>query len=424
LYDRSKTTILFVPRNITQTMFSIPAQVRVIGPAAFGHCQAIQAVKFNGPVTTLGEGAFEGTSLKAFEFPKCLAEADNDVFLNCGELAEVTFERGSPLKRIREFAFAGTKIKVITIPQSVEIIERKAFATTGSLEEVRFEEGSACYCISIDAFWKSGIKVLTLPAKLLGYFFRCPNLAVFNVAKGNASFVWENEVLFSAQKTVIFFVARGLEERFEVQNNVTSIQRNAFADCGKITSVNFGEGSELRRIEARAFFASGLTAIRIPKKVIEIEDRAFSGCERLKHVEFQEGSELTRIGPEVFRHSGIEQFKGPPNLGWLECGVFAYAGSLHSVILPHKIVCVRPSTFNECNKLQSVTSELQTGTIIVQGRGFSSRFARERFHVKPGVTAVWLEADQLYPPIDRPAPPPKVQGEQYEKGKVHGSPPG
>lgn len=438
LYNKSRTALLFVPRNIAQTAFRIPPNVTSIGPYAFGDCRSIESVQFAGPVAVLGAGAFSGTSLKSFEFPASVLEAGEDLFGGCTALARVTFAAGTRLKRIPKAAFRGTAIQEITIPALVEMIESQAFATTQSLVEVKFEGGSECKYIFRDVFWQSTIRALAIPAKLellLGNFFRCPYLEVFNIDKNNRNFTWQNGILFNGAKTEIFFVAREIVGRFEMPNTVEAIHANAFADCVKITSVTFGEASALRRIEARAFGGSGLTEIRIPKRVIVIEENAFVDCEQLKHVDFTPDSELTRIGSEAFRRSGLEEFNGPPKLASLERGVFAYAYSLRNVVLPPGVVLIRPGTFTECGKLEMVTSRLGSGEIIVQGRGFSSRFDRAHFVHTHDVKVIWLEGDQLWPrrvvppppgPLPGPGPFPPVPGADvvYEKGKPHGTSPG
>ena len=60
---------------------------------------------------------------------------------------------------------------------------------------------------------------------------------------------------------------------------VTTIGSYAFSGCSSLTSIIFGENSQLTSIGERAFYdCSSLTSIVIPNNVTTIGSRAFSGC--------------------------------------------------------------------------------------------------------------------------------------------------
>jgi hypothetical protein len=68
--------------------------------------------------------------------------------------------------------------------------------------------------------------------------------------------------------------------------SVTFIGEKCFSDCGSLMSVTFESGSQLSRLEARAFYWTGLTSIHLPDSVTFIGEKCFSGCDPHMSVTF------------------------------------------------------------------------------------------------------------------------------------------
>ncbi len=118
---------------------------------------------------------------------------------------------------------------------------------------------------------------------------------------------------------------------------VTSIGKDAFSICTKLTSVTIP--NTVTRIEDDAFNRSGLTSITIPNSVKSIGNYAFSGCYKLISVTI--GNSVTTIGEYAF--SGCEK--------------------LTSVKIPNGVTSIRSYTFNECSSLNSATIPNSVTTI-------------------------------------------------------------
>jgi hypothetical protein len=79
-------------------------------------------------------------------------------------------------------------------------------------------------------------------------------------------------------------------------SHVTSLGKNAFEYCTRLTSVTFSE--ELTSIPGGCFFESGLTIVRLPDSVVTLGSGAFQSCEDLTTVIF--GDKIEKLDSGVF----------------------------------------------------------------------------------------------------------------------------
>jgi hypothetical protein len=393
LYDSSRTKLLFVPRKARVAQFDVPASVTVIGAYAFAGCAGIRAIRFSGRVACFEAGAFAGSGLTTLTIPASVATLGDELAAGCANLVKVTFEGGSALRVIPPLAFSETDLMEIVIPKSVVEIQEKAFADTPSLARLDFECGSECTAIAADALSSSGLRELFLPPKLIDFppnFFNCRQLRSLKCQRSaSAAFVEWGEALVDASVSRLYFVGRDFRGRYAVPNSVVIICGSAFCDCVNLSAVHFGPSSQLARIEALAFFGTGLTAIDIPASVTEISDSAFGECLKLRTVTFRPQSQLQAIGAEAFRHSGLEVFAGPDFLEELGRGVFGDCLRLKSVLLPSGVLELREDTFTGCRALEEVRSDAPSdATFTVHAPAFPENFSRDSFRHRPGVTVV------------------------------------
>ena len=114
-----------------------------------------------------------------------------------------------------------------------------------------------------------------------------------------------------------FWRCRGLTSvTFGEGSQLESIGSYAFWECSGLTSVTFGEGSRLESIDEGAFReCSGLTSVEIPAGVTSIGERAFYGCSGLTSVEIPAG--VTSIGYSTFADcSGLTSVTFGDTSGW------------------------------------------------------------------------------------------------------------
>ena len=166
-------------------------------------------------------------------------------FSGCSSLSSIVFDENSQLKGIDCYAFSGcSSLTNIEIPDSVKGIAYGAFEGCSSLSEVHIS--------SIEAWCN----------------------ITFIIYGGNPLSYANN-----------LYLNGGLVTELVIPDNVTSIGDCAFDNCDSITSVVFGENSQLTSIGHSAFYrCSNLESIMIPDSVTSIGELAFSGCSSLENV--------------------------------------------------------------------------------------------------------------------------------------------
>ena len=89
-----------------------------------------------------------------------------------------------------------------------------------------------------------------------------------------------------------------------------------------------------------AFFDSGLERVVFPRSLRRLSQGAFAKCGRLKEVRFGEG--LIVLGTDEY-----------PKDGWYWCGVFQ-ASALESVALPPTLKRIGERIFRQCKNLKNI----------------------------------------------------------------------
>lgn len=87
-------------------------------------------------------------------------------------------------------------------------------------------------------------------------------------------------------------------KNISIPDSVTSIDAHAFWGCNNLTSVTFGENSQLLSIGERAFWGRNIISIDIPASVTSIDDWAFASCSNLTNIVIP--SSVTSIGENAF----------------------------------------------------------------------------------------------------------------------------
>ena len=130
-----KTFILYT-KGATNTEFSIPAGVTIIGENAFSSASKLESIIIPEGITAISDGAFKYCSkLNSVTIPDSVTSIGNSAFWNCSSLASVSI--GNSVVTIGESAFNRCKkLEFVTIPNSVTSIGGSAFWDCTSLRGI------------------------------------------------------------------------------------------------------------------------------------------------------------------------------------------------------------------------------------------------------------------------------------------------
>jgi hypothetical protein len=220
--------------------------------------------------------------------PKCFYES---------RLEEVFFESNSNLVEIDEWAFHGLGPMRIQIPASVEVIGKMCFS---KLQEITFERGSRLK--RIGSGLPGTITTLKLPGSCRGEKELAPwHLEVFSfdLESGLPTEFWDDMLM----QTKIAFI--------DIPRSIESIGKNCFEGCRSLWEVSFESGSRLKSIGCGAFRWCNIQSITIPRSVEVIGDECFKDCFHLMEVEFESESQLRQIGNKAFNACPIKRIRIP-----------------------------------------------------------------------------------------------------------------
>ena len=131
-----------------------------------------------------------------------------------------------------------------------------------------------------------------------------------------------------------------------IPESVTSIGRNAFSGCRRLTAINIPEG--VTSIGDHAFYAcSSLTTIEIPESVTSIGDNTFNNCSSLTAINLS--SNITNIGNKTFYYCrSLTCITVPESVTNIGQEAFYGCCSLTAITIPKSVTSIGDNAFKGC----------------------------------------------------------------------------
>ena len=341
---------------------TIPASVTRMGAYAF-YASGIESVIFADGclLTEIPDGAFASTALQSVRIPESVKTIGRNSFRDNMNLTSVDFGTTEKL-RINANAFYNTGLTAVYIPANVEYIGEYAFVGLKNLREFGVNGGNEYYC-AIDGvlFNKSGTKLISFPAGKTG-IYTVPN-QVESIGFGAFENTALSEVKFADNINLLTFGYRAfynadLLTSILIPASMVSIDYYAFAQCDKLTTIDFSTNNALKGIYEGAFYGcTNLKNITLPNSIVEVSDYAFYGCLSLDRLPVGDNSQLLGVYSYSFAYTGIDELALPSSL--LDIGEYAFSGlNITELTVPEENkqdLVIGLGAFADCNKLEKVT---------------------------------------------------------------------
>lgn len=311
-----------------------------LGKGIFEDNTVIKVVTLPEGLRAIGNSAFRNSSIERIIIPSTVVNMGHRTFQDATGLTTVTFQEGSQLESLGESTFwNAVSLTDFEIPERVQSFNRWTFEGARSLTSIHIPAGV--------------ISIGTSP------FRGASNLTSITVDEDNEAFTASNGVLFDKDMTTLMKFPEGLDETtYIVPQSVTTIQENAFSNAQYLTTVLFGEDSQVESFGIGAFQnAKALTSIHIPASVTSLGGSTFSGASALETVTFAKNSQLIYINRAAFQDTvALTNIEIPDGVTTLGSRAFEGANALTRIYIPASVTSMGSLAFNDTENVLIYTA--------------------------------------------------------------------
>lgn len=363
------------------TSIRIPESVGSIEYNAFIGCSSLRSVSIPSKVSKLASGTFEGcTSLTSISIPSTITKIEPYAFTGCSSLVRFDVAADNPnysevdgvlytKDKKGLFLYPNAKSADVIIPSGVTAIGVGAFRLCDNLVSLKMPEGmlligsnafEGCTRLtsisipeSVQFFgWNAfvgctSLTSITIPSGIAtlypSTFAGCTALSRFVVSGEHKDFTVIDGVLFTKDRKTLVVYPYAKSNSYAIPDSVTFIEKYAFSECTRLTSLTIPEGVTILG-EGAFSGCTNLSSINIPNSVTEIERRIFSECTALtRFVVAKNHPTLSVVGGVLFSKDKTS----------LLC--YPLGAKRKSYSIPSGVTDVADAAFSGCSHLTSLT---------------------------------------------------------------------
>ncbi len=411
------TIPMFYGCNNLETV-TFDGALRKIGAFGFSHCTALPKFdKATAANVEIGEKAFYGSLLTAFDFQNTPFEANKAVPASCFENSAnlTTLVNYDKIETFGEAAFKDTAVESFQIARNMTIagstfagaptkitVARGArnYAMIGA-DGTETDEASAEFLVgkTADEYTyiaydyklnaETPVTERTIPAnvKAIGGYYA-----------GNAVLT---KITLNAAITQI---AAGEFEGCTALNTVvlsadtTAIGENAFQNCTALQNVNFAAATKLESIGAYAFANTNLASFTSPATLKILGNRAFDGSKSLETVDLSAAVLLETIGDYAFTTAttaNLNSVSLPQNGVLTAIGSYAFRhAKIAALQIPATVKTLGAYSFGNCTQLLSITIGSETADSLLGSDG--GAMDKNAFSACSALQSITIYGNDLY----------------------------
>ena len=389
-----------------------------LNASAFSDCKKMVSIELPDSLKQIGGSAFYNcTSLTSINIPTKVEAIESSTFYNCKSLETINLNKG--LKSIGHHAFYNcSSLSSIVIPETVETISTESFIYCPSLKTIIVDSNNKIYdsrnnceaiieitsnallagckntiipegieTIRIGAFQGSSIKNLYIPKDVISIesmaFADCSELESISVNPNNTKYNSKNNcnaivdeynyIILGCKNTTIddsifcinqyaFYGCTGLTS-VRIPKKLELVIQGAFINCSSLESIivdsentvlSSGNNSNAIIQISSNSLVLGCKNTVIPDGISSIRDNAFDGCKDLKTITIPDS--ITSIGDFAFRNcKSLTSISIPENVSSIGMFAFHNCSSLVSINIPSRITKIYDNAFYSCSSLSSIT---------------------------------------------------------------------
>lgn len=354
-FDNSSARIYVkIPRELNkQKVTEIPAN------AGAGR-NDIYGLEIPDTVETIGDYAFEGTSIEKIVIPATVKSLGLEVFKGWNDSQNVEIIYGGYNAKVSDDGlhtpFTGTDaVFKVSIPYDVLEIKSDAFNGMTSLVEISIPD--SVKTIGLYSFKGTSLRDVSLGNGVTsigcGSFMDCVNLKDMDLGSKLTS-IGENSFENCTELSSLI-----------IPRTVERIEASAFENCTKLSTVSFETDSSLCLIGDKAFAGcSSLSAISIPDSVSNIGSEVFDNCILLETISF--GRNIASIGSKAFAHcNSLREAVLPDSVESIGDELFSYCDVLETVNLGTGVSSIPTKAFVGSSNIKTIVAPNCMGSMVV-----------------------------------------------------------
>lgn len=310
----------------TDSEFSVPLGVEIIGEEAFAQNSHLTEIKLPSSLQTIEDKAFQYClKLNKVIIPENVTSIGIDSFYGCESLCEVQID--AKIKSIPSAAFMGCNIEKLILPDKLIEIADYAFHSNEGLRVLMLPDSIKKIGCSCFAFCNLNSITLSDNLEEIGdfCFFRCPIERLIIPSKVNTiglnPFIGTKSIVCKSNSS--FVAENGLLYKIESGELITHFEEEEIALFPPMS-----------KVKSFAFYGSQVKDILIGKNIVELEPWAFYEAEKLKRVRWQKCK-----------------------LKEIPLGCFGDCSNIETIVIPGTVEKVQDGSFFNCINLKLISFE-------------------------------------------------------------------